>query len=199
MVTLDSIIHLLRKKNWFMVIDLKDAYFHITIHPNHRKYLRFIFQNTIYQFRALPFGLLTAPRTFTKCMPPVAAYLHLHKIHVYPYIDDWLVVLPSRHQALRDTKFIFRTLKDLGLSVNAKKSHLIPSRIIDYIGARLESIKGRIFLPPEHMQKIQRAIRKFRPGLHVSARHAQHLLGLMASTTPALAHTHLKMSSFRRV
>ena len=75
MVTLEGIVHLLKEGDWFVVVDLKDAYFHITIHETYRKYLRLIFKDTIYQFVALPFGLSTAPRTFTKCMAPVAAYL----------------------------------------------------------------------------------------------------------------------------
>ena len=84
MVTLEAIIHLLKRGDWF-VVDLKDAYFHITIHQKYRKYLRLIFMDTIYRYVALPFGLSTAPRTFTKCMAPVAAYLCLQGIQITLY------------------------------------------------------------------------------------------------------------------
>ena len=43
-------------------IDLQDAYFHVLIHPNSRKYLHFAFENKVYQFRVLPFSLNTALR-----------------------------------------------------------------------------------------------------------------------------------------
>ena len=197
MVTLESITHLLKRKHWFVLIDLKDAYFHITIHPDHRRFLRFVFQNTIYQYLALPFGLATAPRTFTKCMAPVAAYLRLNGIHVFPYIDDWLVVSPSRRRAFRDTKFILRLLNGLGLTVNHKKSRLFPSKVVHYIGAKIDARKGRIFLPRQRIHKIRTAIRKFRPGRSVSAKHAQHLLGLMSSTTSAVSHARLKLRSLQ--
>ena len=59
MVTLEAIIHLLKRGDWFVVVDLKDAYFHIIIHQKYRKYLRLIFMDTIYQYVALPFGLST--------------------------------------------------------------------------------------------------------------------------------------------
>ena len=40
-------------------IDFKDAYFHIPIHSQSRKYMRFYIQGQSYQFKVLPFGLST--------------------------------------------------------------------------------------------------------------------------------------------
>jgi hypothetical protein len=37
-------------------IDLRDAYYSIKICPQDRKYLRFIWRNTLYQFTACPNG-----------------------------------------------------------------------------------------------------------------------------------------------
>ena len=44
-----------------MSIYFKDAYFHIPIQTQSRKYLRFHVQDKTYQFKVLPFGLSTAP------------------------------------------------------------------------------------------------------------------------------------------
>ena len=49
---------LLQQGDWMSRIDLKDAYFAIPIHKNHRQYLRFLWQNQAYKFTCLPFGLL---------------------------------------------------------------------------------------------------------------------------------------------
>ncbi len=43
MLTLRQIAPLIRSEDWFITIDLKDAYFHISILPYHRQYLRFAF------------------------------------------------------------------------------------------------------------------------------------------------------------
>ena len=77
MVTLDPVIPLLSQGDWFVMISLQDAYFHIAIHPRHHKYLRFHFDGTTYQFCTFLFGLSTAPSTFAKCLAPVAAHLSL--------------------------------------------------------------------------------------------------------------------------
>ena len=61
METLETIRTSLQQGEWVTSIDLKDAYFHIPIQEQSRKYLRFHLQGRTYQFKALPFGLSTAP------------------------------------------------------------------------------------------------------------------------------------------
>ena len=44
--------------NCFMAsIDLKDAYYSVSVNKNHRKYLRFIWKHQLFQFTCLPNGL----------------------------------------------------------------------------------------------------------------------------------------------
>ena len=76
---------------WLTSLDLKDAYFHIGIHPADRRYLRFCHNGTSWQFTVLPFGLSTSPRVFTKILKPVLAYAHLHRVKLHMYLDDWLL------------------------------------------------------------------------------------------------------------
>nr|XP_020633756.1 1-phosphatidylinositol 4,5-bisphosphate phosphodiesterase epsilon-1-like [Pogona vitticeps] len=109
--------------------------------------------------------------------------------------DNWLIVAASFQKAVQDTNVTLQTLADLGLKVNVVKSPLQPSQDMDYIDARLNSISARIFLPPERIQELRRAIHPFHPFAKISAHHRQHLLGLMASTTSTLPLTSLKMRS----
>ena len=55
----------LRAGEWVTSIDFKDTYFHIPIHSQSRKYMRFHVQGQSYQLKALPFGLSTTPMEFT--------------------------------------------------------------------------------------------------------------------------------------
>ena len=57
-------------------LDLKDAYFQIPIHGSSRKLLRFMSEGTVYQFKALCFGLSTAPQVFTRVFAAVSAWAH---------------------------------------------------------------------------------------------------------------------------
>ena len=70
MHTISSVLSTVEKKgDYTFKIDLQDAYFHVLIHPHSRKYLRFAFENKVYQFRVLHFSLNTAPQVFTEYPP----------------------------------------------------------------------------------------------------------------------------------
>ncbi len=66
MLTPKRIFGCVRPQDWFAAIDLKDAYFHVSILPRHRPFLRFAFEGRAYQYKVLPFGLSLSPRVFTK-------------------------------------------------------------------------------------------------------------------------------------
>lgn len=72
---------------WTTSLDLSDAYFHIPICHSYRRYLRFVWNNRVYQFRALPFRLSTAPLVFTKDMQTAIAHLHSQAIQIHSYLD----------------------------------------------------------------------------------------------------------------
>ena len=105
-------------------IDLQDAYFHVLIHPHSRKYLRFAFENKVYQFRVLHFSLNTAPQVLTRLGHTVAAYLHCQGILVIPCLDDWLIHQPDHQVLLRHQ--LLNILNMVGLRLNEAKSELEP-------------------------------------------------------------------------
>lgn len=53
MESLQSAVQLIQWNYWMAVIDLKDAYYSVPINPQHRKYLRFEFKDTLYEFTCL--------------------------------------------------------------------------------------------------------------------------------------------------
>lgn len=83
-----SVLASIHRDDWMISVDMRDAYFHIPIHPTSRKYLRFVFDGRVFQFRALCFGLSTAPQVFTRTLAPVARWAHLADIRMLLYLDD---------------------------------------------------------------------------------------------------------------
>ena len=77
----------LQQGEWVTSIDFKDAYFHIPIQEQSRKYLKFHVQGLTYQFKALPFGLSRAPMEFT-VVRKASKLMDLHKgIRIHQYLD----------------------------------------------------------------------------------------------------------------
>ncbi|XP_061089895.1 uncharacterized protein LOC133123446, partial [Conger conger] len=64
MLTHKRVMSSISQGDWFTLVDLKDAYFHVNIVQRHWQYLRFAFLGRAYEFTKLPFGLSLAPRTF---------------------------------------------------------------------------------------------------------------------------------------
>ena len=75
METIQSTLLSVRRGDWMVSIDLKDAYLQIPIHPDSRKYLRFMAFEKVYQFKVLCFGLSTAPQVITRQFCTVLAFV----------------------------------------------------------------------------------------------------------------------------
>ena len=91
METPESIRASLIPVEWVSLIDLSDAYLHIPIHPNSRKYLRFCHRSQVFQFTSLPFGLATAPQVFIMIVKEVKLMALSRGIRLHKYLDDRLI------------------------------------------------------------------------------------------------------------
>ena len=103
METPESIRTSLVPGEWVSSIDLSDAYLHIPIHPNSRKYLRFCYKAQVFQFTSLPFGLATAPQVFTMIVKEVKLMALSRGLRIHQYLDDWLIRSQSQEESQRDT------------------------------------------------------------------------------------------------
>ena len=65
MPTLKHVWQLIQHGYYAFSIDLQDAYLHIPVVKHHHNFLCFVWHNVPYQWKVLPFGLVTAPRVFT--------------------------------------------------------------------------------------------------------------------------------------
>ena len=126
-------------------------------------------------------------------MAPVATYLRLQNIIVFPYIVDWLLVTHSRRKACRDTCFTLSLLHDLGLMVNMQKSKMSPIKVIQYIGVCIDSIRARALLPLDKQQSLISLLHNFTHSALVLALLVQCVLGTMASMALVVQHVCLKM------
>ena len=60
----------------------------MSIDRNHRKYLRFIWKNQLFQSTCLPNGLSSAPKILTKLMKLAYSTLRCKGVENVGYIDD---------------------------------------------------------------------------------------------------------------
>ena len=162
-------------------IDLKDAYFSVTIHPQSQKFLRFLWQNKAFQFCSLPFGVNIAPSLFTCLMKPVAGFLRKRGARLLLYLDDMLII-GSTPRAVNDfTQMPVNLLKALGFMINLDKSALTPAQVITFLRFTINSKTMRFTLPCEKVQKLLTLCRQTRSNLTILFRTLAQLLGLLES------------------
>ena len=121
METPESIRASLIPGEWVSSIDLSDAYIHIPIHPNSRKYLRFCHRSQVFQFTSLPFGLATAPQVFTMIVKEVRLMALSKGIRLHQYLDDWLIRAQSQEEAQVNTQTAVDLTQSLGWIINQEK------------------------------------------------------------------------------
>jgi ribonuclease HI len=184
MTTLKQILAQVRPGDWFASVDLKDAYFHIQIAARHRRFLRFAFEGTAYQYSVLPFGLALAPRTFSKCVDAALSPLRSSGMRILNYLDDWLILAHSREVLIGHVEILLRHLDSLGMRVNEQKSVFTPSQTTTFLGVCLNSITMRAHLSQERIRSLTLSLDRFRPGRSVPLKEFQRLLGLLAAASP---------------
>ena len=134
---------LVQQGDWMVSIDLKDAYLSedaylsVVVAEEHRRYLRFQWEHQLYEFLCLPFGLSSAPHTFTKLLKPVMSLIRQQGIRSIVFLDDMLLMARSREGLLRKVQEIVQLLQLLGFVVNLEKSQLNPTQRIQYLGFKI--------------------------------------------------------------
>ncbi|XP_064107554.1 uncharacterized protein LOC135216312 [Macrobrachium nipponense] len=198
METAASVLAGTRQGDWMVSIDLQDTYFHIPIHPDYRKYLRFVHRSKTYQFRALCFGLNTAPYVFTRVVSNVSRWLHLEGVRISMYLDDWIIRAKSQVKCLEDLQVTMTLTQQLGLLVNLDKSQLTPSQDIIYLGMRIQSVVFRAFPAPNRFLECLRKVKLFLGRWTCSAREWMSLLGTLSSIEQfvSLGRLHLRPLKF---
>ncbi|XP_068692317.1 uncharacterized protein [Montipora foliosa] len=167
-------------------IDLKDAYLSVPVHETSRKFLRFIWKGTCYQFKALSFGLCSAPRIFTKALKPVASFLRRKAIRVLIYLDDFLLLAATVEEAVKNTQLVVSLLQSLGFTINLKKSLLIPTQAITFLGFQIDSTCMMLSLPAEKTDKILDCCHRLLVSQSIPLRNLASLIGLLESSRPAI-------------
>ena len=130
METASSVLLSVRKGDFLASIDLKDAYFQIPVHVSSRKWLRFISNGMVHQFKVLCFGLSTAPQVFTRIFAAVTAWAHACGVRLLRYLDDWLVLASTEARARQHVRDLLSLCNSLGVVLNREKSELNPSQLV---------------------------------------------------------------------
>lgn len=202
MDTFENALTLIRQDMFMASIDIRHAYYSIMIAEEDQLYLRFVWADNIYQFRACPNGIAHGPIWFTKIMKPVYATLR-NMGHVSTgFIDDSLLCGQSKEQCLHNITDSVALMTRLGFMINQEKSVMIPTQIITYLGNIIDSNQMIVYLPSDKKDVISVECTRLSKLRSTTIRDVAKVIGLMVSSFSAveygkLHYRHLEMGKIK--
>ena len=178
-------------------LDLQDAYLQVPVHPDSRRFLRFCVGAEVFQFKALFFGLSSAPQVFTRVMAPVSSFMHRYGFRILRYLDGWLVVGSSFQEITRVRNFLLWLCDQLGILVNHFKSTLLPSQRLDYLGMTLQTTPLRAFPTQARVHKALSLVAEFESSRWQPRMVWLSLLGVMSSLSTVVPGSRLRMRALQ--
>ena len=186
MESIHMLKNLLRKGDYMVKIDLKDAYLTMPVWKNLQKYLRFLWKGSLLEFACLPLGQASAPWVFTKLVKPVLSILRQRAIRLIAYLEDMFLMAPLRQLVLQHAASTLNPLEGLGFTVNYLKSALVPSQQMEFLGSLVDSVNLSLSLPRDKIRKIQSNCQLLLENPVTSVRELSKFLGLLSSSIQAV-------------
>jgi hypothetical protein len=93
--SLHNLATLLQLGDFLFMIDFKDGFHHMEVHPDHQHLLSFHWWNCQYVFCAFPFSLNALLWVFTQFMCAMMLALMVKGVQCMVYMDDLIVMAPS--------------------------------------------------------------------------------------------------------
>lgn len=141
----------LSNKTVFTLLDLKDGFHHIKVHPDYTKFFAFATPDGQYEFLRLPFGFCEAPAEFQKRLVYILRAL-IKKDQVLVYIDDILIPTNNIQENINILKEVLILLKTHNFKLNYDKCKFLKTKV-EYLGYIISS-EG-VTLSNRHVEAVK--------------------------------------------
>ena len=120
---LEELVETAAGQKWYATLDLKDAYYQVTLHEDSRDITTFSDGVSLHRFRKLPFGLACSPAIFSRQIAQILAPL-IKKGWVRNYLDDVVLWAPTFDELLARLETLFQQFNQSGVKLNAEKCNI---------------------------------------------------------------------------
>jgi hypothetical protein len=176
----------LEKGMWATKVDLKNAYFHLQLSEAIKPYIRMKIGEKIFQMEGACFGLSTLPYLWMEVMNVFLKKWRKQGLRVFVYLDDILLVSRSKTLAEKQTSILMKDLEESGMTINFKKSTIVPSQQVEHLGFYLDLEQGLLKVPTAKLKSVRKELGKFLTQKEMSCRKAAAILGQIRSFLTAL-------------
>jgi len=198
MESIETAINCMKPGIYMGSVDLKDAFFSIPMYEPHQKYLKFVFNNICYKFICMPMGYGPSMRIFTKVLKPIYAFLRNRMFESAVYVDDNLLFGGSMAECDNNIWATTNLLRNLGFTIHAEKSILLPTQKIIFLGFILNSLNMTITLTDTKKEKIIMLCQDAIKNPTLSIRKLSCIIGNIVASFPAVPYGKLHYRSLEK-
>ncbi|EIE88314.1 hypothetical protein RO3G_13025 [Rhizopus delemar RA 99-880] len=160
METIREVALMINPNDYLVSIDLSDAFLHIGLHPESRRFLRLKWKDQVYQYCTTAFGLSTSPFVFSKVCRPILEHFRSQGYRISAYLDDWILAANTKQLAIQQAQTVVNLLQQLGWLINFKKSVLTPTQQLKHLGFVLNTKTMTASLPMKKLRDLRRSIKQ---------------------------------------
>ncbi|KAG0420699.1 hypothetical protein HPB47_003342, partial [Ixodes persulcatus] len=161
---------------YFTKVDLAEALYHVSLHPQAQRLTTFRLDGTYYAFQRLPFGVRPAPFVMQALATAFARTLRSRGLWAWSYIDNFLLAHADPHFLQEQTELFLADLVQCGFRVNPKDTLVVPTRCIHFLGFSLDSTTATISHTPGRVKSLEDTLQLLRTPQPIS--RYQKLAGL---------------------
>ena len=182
-----------KKGDWFTCDDLDSGYWHIPVHPEHRKYLGISIEDEVskkplfFLWNVMFLGISDAVFIFTAVLRPIRAYVINLGVPCLIFIDDILCSGRGEEESTRNRNKMVGVLKQAGFVISDHKSKG-PAKRIAYLGLEICSDSKKFYIPEQKLLKITEELKTLLEVRRVKLRNMARVLGLLQSCSRALGN-----------
>ena len=136
------------------LVDLKDAFFKISIHSDYQKVFKFIHKRIPCEFSSMSNGYSNAMRVFTNVLKPAFSYLREIEYLSVVYVDDSYLQGETFEECLQNITETVKLLQSLGFTIHPEKSVLKPTQKLAFLGVVLNSKTMTLTLADAEKERI---------------------------------------------
>jgi len=178
----------------FMIkFDLRSGYHHVNIHPDHQKYLGFLWsfngRPRYFVFRCLPFGLSVAGHVFSKVLRPLVKHWRSQAYRMVVYLDDGWGFSESFDACFNLSETVRKDLISAGLFINDEKSIWVPTQKLTWLGFVWDTKHLLLQIPDEKLSTFKDDVSNLHLNMSkLTPRKLAKITGKIISFMPSLGN-----------
>ncbi len=133
---IDEIIEQVGGAKVFTKLDLTKGYYQVEVRKEDREKTAFVFDDKLFCFNRMPFGLTTAPQTFQKLMNKVIEGVASARC----YLDDVVIFSATAEEHVGHVRCVLARLRKAGLTLNKRKCEFAVTKM-EFLGHFIEGGK----------------------------------------------------------